>query len=126
MKINYFQIKVVCLFLSFLILLQSCVVYKDVSSTLDEAVETKCKVLVVKKDGQEFKFIKVEKLGNVYYGILKTRIGTERVLLIEKDLEKIRVLDKKLSTWGNVGIIVGSLGIILLIVGSVSDGFSPY
>lgn len=126
MKIDYFKTKIVCLLLSFLILLQSCVVYKDVSSTIDEAVASKCKVLVVKTDGQEFKFAKVEKIGNVYYGILKTKKGNERVLLIEKDLEKIRVLDKRLSTWGNIGIVAGSLGIIFLIVGSITDGADPY
>lgn len=120
MKTDYLKIKVVCLLLSFLILLQSCVVYKDTVSTLDEAVASKCKALVIKTDGKEFKFIKVEKIGNVYYGILKTRIGTERVLLIEKEIDKIRILDKKTSTWGNVGIIVGSLGIIFLLVAFLS------
>lgn len=120
MKIDSSKAKVIWLFLSFLILLQSCVVYKDTSSTLDEAVVSKCKVLVVKTDGKELKFVKVEKIDNVYYGISKTKIETERVLLIEKEIDKIRVLDKRSSTWGNVGIIAGSIAIIVFIVSNVS------
>ncbi|AOW08377.1 hypothetical protein [Flavobacterium gilvum] len=122
MKIDCFKAKVTSLLLVFLILLQSCVVYKDVSSTFDEAVVSNCKVLIVMADGKEFKFTKVEKIGNVYYGILKTKKGVEKILLIEKDIKEVKVLDKRLSTWGNVGIIVGSLGIISVIVGSLVGG----
>lgn len=120
MKKDYFVRKFICLLLSLLITLQSCVAYKDTSSTLDEAVATNCKVLVVKTDDTEFKFVKVEKIDGVYYGNLKTRIGIEKVRLTESDLKRISVLDKTASTWGTIGIVVGSLGIIFLIIVSVS------
>lgn len=120
MKVNCFKNKFSCLFLSFLITLQSCVAYKETSSTLDEAVATNCKVLVVKTNDTQFKFIKVEKIDGVYYGSLKTRIGIEKVRLAEGDLKSINVLDKTASTWGTIGIVVGSLGIIFLIAVSVS------
>ena len=117
MKVHCFKSKFSCLFLSFLIALQSCVAYKDTTSTLDEAVATNCKVLVVKTDDTQFKFIKVEKINGVYYGILKTRIGSEKVLLDENDLKRISVLDKTASTWGTIGIVVGSVVIIATIIG---------
>ncbi|HEU4788140.1 MAG TPA: hypothetical protein VFS71_00480 [Flavobacterium sp.] len=119
MKIDYFKRKFACLLLGFLIALQSCVAYKDASSTLDEAVATNCKVLVVKTDGTVFKLIKVEQIDGIYYGSIKTKKGIEKIQLNESDLKRISVLDKTASTWGTIGIIVGSLGIVLLIVGSL-------
>jgi hypothetical protein len=116
MKNYCFKGKFTCLFLSFLIVLQSCVAYKDTSSTLDEAVATNCKVLVVKTDGTEFKLIKVEQIDGIYYGSMKTRNGIEKVRLNESDLKRISVLDKTASTWGTIGIVIGSLGIIGLII----------
>jgi hypothetical protein len=120
MKIDYFKSKFTCLLLSLLIVLQSCVAYKDNSSTLDEAVATNGKVLVVKNDGAEFKLIKIEQIDGVYYGSMKTKIGIEKVRLNESDLKRISVWDKTASTWGTIGIIVGSLGIVLLIVFGIS------
>lgn len=119
MKIDYFKSKFVCLFLSFLIVFQSCVAYKDASTTLDEAVATNCKVLVVKTDDTQFKFIKVEQIDSVYYGSLKTRKGIEKIRLNESDLKRVSVLDKTASTWGTIGIVVGSLGIVAVIVGTI-------
>jgi hypothetical protein len=116
MKTNCFKSKFICLLFSFLIALQSCVAYKDTSSTLDDAVATNGKALVVKMDGTEFKLIKVEQIDGIYYGSMKTRIGIEKVRLNESDLKRISVLDKAASTWGTVGIVLGSLGIIALII----------
>lgn len=120
MKIDYFKSKFTSLLLSVLIALQSCAAYKDNSSTLDEAVATNGKVLVVKNDGAEFKLIKIEQIDGVYYGSIKTKIGIEKVRLNESDLKRISVWDKTASTWGTIGIIAGSLGIVLLIIFSIS------
>ena len=120
MKIDYFKSKLICLLLSLLIVLQSCVAYKSISSTLDEAVATNGKVLVVKTDDTKFKLIKIEQIDGVYYGSMKTKSGIEKIQLHESDLKRIRVLDKTASTLGTIGIIVGSLGIVILIIGAIA------
>jgi PBP1b-binding outer membrane lipoprotein LpoB len=121
MKIIYFKSKFICLLLWILIVLQSCVAYKDTASTLDEAVAANGKALVVKTDGTEFKLIKVEQIDGIYYGSMKTRIGIEKVRLTESDLKRISVLDREASTWGTIGVVVGCLGIIFLMIVGVTN-----
>lgn len=97
-------------------MLQSCVAYKSSTSTLDEAVASNCRVLAVRTDDTEFKLLKVERIDSVYYGTLKTKKGIEVIKLNESDFKRISVKDKKASTWGTIGIIAGSLGIVMSIV----------
>jgi len=120
MKKDYFKRKFSCILLSFLLVLQSCVAYKSSTSTLDEAVATNGKVLVVKTDGTKFKLIKIEQINGVYYGSMKTKNGIEKIQLNESDLKRISVLDKTASTLGTIGIVVGSLGIVILIIGAIA------
>ena len=120
MKKNYFKSKITCLLLAILIALQSCVAYKNKTSTLDEAAATNGKVLVVKTDDTKLKLTKIEKIDGAYYGSIKTKNGFEKIPLTESDLKRVSVLDKRASTWGNIGIIVGSLGIVFIIIAAVS------
>lgn len=52
------QIKSISLFMSLLILFQSCVTYKKTTNSLDEIVELKTRVKLVTLDNQLFKFKK--------------------------------------------------------------------
>ncbi|MNR40749.1 hypothetical protein D3C85_1590690 [compost metagenome] len=103
-----------------LIVLQSCAAYKKDTSTLDEAAATNGKVLVVKTDDTKLKLTKIEKIDGVYYGSIKTKNGIEKIPLTETDLKRISVLDQTATTWGNIGIIVGSLGIVFLIIAGIA------
>jgi len=120
MKMNCFKRKFACLFLGFLIVLQSCVAYKSTSSTLGEAVASNGKVLTVKTDGTKFKFIKVEQIDGIYYGSLKSKNGIEKVRLDENDFKRISLFDKTASTWGTIGIIAGSLGVVFVVIAALS------
>jgi len=120
MKKDYFKRKFTCILLSFLLVLQSCVAYKSSTSTLDEAVASNCRVLLVKADDTKLKLLKIEKIDGAYYGTLKTSKGIDVIKLNESDLKRINLKDKAASTWGTIGIVVGSLGIVLAIIAGLS------
>ncbi|MBA0884608.1 hypothetical protein [Flavobacterium undicola] len=111
--------KTVCFLLVIALILQSCSVYKKTPVTLDEAVTADRKVLVVKVDNTKLKFIRIEQIDGIYYGRIKTRGGIEKIPLTENDLKTIRVLDKTATTIGNVAIVVGSVGTVLLVVAAI-------
>lgn len=120
MSQKYFKSKIVCVLLIFVMMLQSCAVYQKTSVSLDEAASADRKVLVVKTDNTKLKFKKIEQIDGVYYGLIKTKGRIEKIPLTESDLKTIRVLDKTPTTIGNVAIVVGSLGIVLLVVAAIA------
>ena len=67
MKTLKAHLKVVALFLSVLILLQGCTVYKSANVTLDEAVRADAKVRIEKKNGERLKYFKVVVLDDGNY-----------------------------------------------------------
>ncbi|HEY4618846.1 MAG TPA: hypothetical protein VIH09_11695 [Flavobacterium sp.] len=111
--------KTICFFLIMALILQSCAVYKKTPVTLNEAATADGKVLVVKTDNTKLKFKKIEQIDGVYYGLIKTKGQIEKIPLTESDLKTIRLLDKTATTIGNVAIVVGSLGIVLLVVAAI-------
>ncbi|TRX02417.1 hypothetical protein [Flavobacterium gawalongense] len=119
MRLKNLKSKTVCFLLVIALILQSCSVYKKTPVTLDEAVTADRKVLVVKVDNTKLKFIRIEQIDGIYYGRIKTRGGIEKIPLTESDLKTIRVLDKTATTMGNVAIVVGSIGTVLLVVAAI-------
>jgi hypothetical protein len=119
MRLTNIKNKTICLLLVIALTMQSCSVYKKTTVTLNEAVIADRKVLVVKTDNTKLKFIRIEQIDGIYYGRIKTKSGTKKILLTESDLKTIRVLDKTATTIGNVAIVVGSLGIVLLVVAAI-------
>jgi len=119
MKLSNLKNKTVCFLLVISLILQSCVVYKKTPVALNEATNADRKVLVVKTDNTKLKFKKIEEIDGIYYGHIRTKGGTEKIPLTESDLKTIRVLDKTATTIGNVAIVVGSLGIVLLVVAAI-------
>lgn len=111
--------KTVCFLLVISFILQSCAVYKKTPVALNEAANADRKVLVVKTDNTKLKFKKIEEIDGIYYGHIRTRGGIEKMPLTESDLQTIRILDKTATTVGNVAIVVGSLGAVLLVVAAI-------
>jgi hypothetical protein len=111
--------RTICFLLIIALILQSCAVYKKTSVTLNEAANGDRKILVVKTDNTKLKFKKIEKIDGVYYGLIKTKGQIEKIPLTESDLKTIRVLDKTATTIGNVAIVVGSLGVVFLVVAAI-------
>jgi PBP1b-binding outer membrane lipoprotein LpoB len=119
MRLKNLKTKTVCFLFVIALFLQSCSVYKRPSVTLDEAITADRKVLVVKTNNTKLKFIRIEQIDGIYYGRLKTKGKIEKIPLTESDLKTIRVLDKTATTIGNVAIVVGSLGVVLLVIAAI-------
>lgn len=119
MKIMYFKSKSVCLLIALTLLLQSCVVYKKTPSTINEAVDSKGKVLIVKTNDEKLKLIKIEKIDGAYFGEIKTKKGIEKIPLSENDIKTIRIKNKSASTLGNVFIVIGSLGVVFIVIAAI-------
>jgi hypothetical protein len=119
MKLPNLKNKTICFLLIIALILQSCAVYKKTPVTLNEAANADRKILVVKTDNTKLKFKKIEKIDGVYYGLIKTKGQIEKIPLTESDLKTIRVLDKTVTTIGNVAIVVGSLGVVFLVVAAI-------
>ena len=120
MKLQNLKNKTVCFFLVIALTLQSCSVYQKTPVTLNDAATANRRILIVKTDNTKIKFKKIEQIDGVYYGLIKTKGRIEKIMLTESDVKSIRILDKTATTLGNVAIIVGSLGIVLLVLTGIA------
>ena len=107
----------VCGSLIFAFLLQSCTVYQKTSVTISEVAAAKNKVVITKTDNTKHKYRKIEQIDGQYFGIIKSNGNIVNVPLKESDIKSIRPLNKTASTLVTVGIISGTVIIILSIIG---------
>lgn len=119
MKLTNIKNKAICFLLAFTLVLQSCSVYKKTSVNLEEAYNSDTKVLIVKIDNTKLKFNRIKQYEGNYYGTLKTKGHMDNVPLVESDIKSIRVLDKTTTTIGNLAIIIGSVGIVFLVIAAI-------
>jgi len=118
MRLRYFKRKCVCVFLIFVLLLQSCAVYHKTPVPIQDAVTSNNKVLVITNNDSKLKLKKIERIDGKYYGISEDEDRKIiKVPLNESDIKSIRVLDKSASTWGTIGIVTGSLLVIFGVIG---------
>lgn len=118
MRLRYFKSKLVSVFLIFVLLLQSCAAYHKTPVSIEEAVTSNNKVLVITNNDTKIKLKKIELIDGKYYGISEDE--DRKIIktpLNESDIKAIRVLDKSASTWGTVGIVAGSLLVLFGIIG---------
>jgi hypothetical protein len=86
--------------------------------SIEEAVTSNNKVLVFTNNDTKLKLKKIELIDGKYYGISEDADRKiKRIPLNESDIKAIRVLDKSASTWGTIGIVAGSLLVIIGIIG---------
>ena len=118
MRLRYFKSKLVCVSLVFVILLQSCAVYQKNPVSIEDAVTSNNKVLVITNNDTKLKLKRIELIEGKYYGISEDEDrNITRIPLNESDMKTIRILNKSASTWGTVGIVAGSLLVIIGIIG---------
>ena len=118
MRLRYFKSKLVCVLLIFVVLLQSCAAYHKTPVSIEDAVTSNNKVLVFTNNDAKLKLKKIELIDGKYYGISEDADRKiKRIPLNESDIKAIRVLDKSASTWGTIGIVAGSLLVIIGIIG---------
>lgn len=116
MFITNFKSKFVCVFLVFVILLQSCTVYKKAPVSISEASATNHKVLIIKNDDTKLELKKIELVDGVYYGFIDEDRGIVKIPLNESTIKTIRIIDKSASTLLSTGIVVIPLAIIITLV----------
>lgn len=126
MKTSTRHLKVVVLFFSVLILLQSCTVYQSVNVTLDEAVRADNKVRIEKINGEKAKYYRVVKFndGN-YYGKIKVNGNFDNLLIDENNIVKVQIKDKKTSTILTVAIPVVIMGVIIVVIAKSLENIGP-
>lgn len=83
---NYLNIKLVCLILSSIFLLQSCKIYRKKTATTDEAVEFNRGVKVITQDDKTYKFKRFIKEDEQLFGLTKknSKIAKELSHLIRE------------------------------------------
>jgi len=114
MSLTHFKSKFVCVFLVFVILLQSCAVYQKTPVSIEEAVTTKNKVLIIKTDDTKLKLKKIEQIDGVYYGIIDGDREVVKVPLNKSEIKTIRILDKSTSTLSTIVVVVVPLALIII------------
>lgn len=114
MSLTYFKNKCVCVFLVFVFLLQSCAVYQKTPVSIEEAVTTNNKVLIIKTDDTKLKLKKIEQIDGVYYGIIDGDREIVKVPLNKSEIKTIRILDKSTSTLSTIAVVVIPLAIIII------------
>ena len=87
MKNNYLNVKLTCLILSSIFLLQSCKIYRKKTATTDEAIEFHRGVKVVTSNDKTYKFKKLIKEDEQLFGLTKknSKIAKELSHLISED-----------------------------------------
>ena len=108
------QIKPIALLFGLLILLQSCVVYKQTS--LEKAVKLEKKAKIQTKGNEILKFQRIGFEDEKFYGIKKIEGEMVKIPLDSTIIKKVMIPDKTLSI---VFWVVMPLGIVLGIAGIV-------
>ena len=102
---------------NFAFLFQSCTVYQKTSVTISEVAAASNKIVITKTDNTKHRYRKIEQIDGQYFGIIKSNGNIVNVPLKESDIESICPLNKTASTLVTVGIISGTVIIILSIIG---------
>ena len=123
------RLKTIAIFLTALMLFQSCVVYHKTPTTLEKASQEQIKTKVTTTDGDvsKYKFISYEE--GVYYGNVEIEYGEfKKIPLDAEDIINIRTKSKSASTLVTVlAIAVPVIGIAAIAWGvSESGGYLVY
>lgn len=102
------RLRPIALFLTALLLFQSCVVYHKTPTTLEKASQEHIKTRVLNANGETAKYNYISHEHGRYYGVHKDfdeRGKLIKTLLNEQEITKITTKNKSASTWVTVGVI---------------------
>jgi len=114
MRSLFSKVKFATIIIALLILFQSCVVYRSTPISIDEAVRSETKILVINTENKRLPFKRIEKTDTTYYGIKKHFSKEIRVSLNQNEIKKIRPMNPGLSTLGTFGLFL--IGIAAIII----------
>lgn len=110
-------IKLVCISLTMLIMLQSCRVYHSETVSLEEASKSQKRVKVKTNDNKTLKFNKVIFEDGQFYGVKGKGDNVSKTVLNMDDLKQVRLHNKSLSTILGVAVpIITVVGILVLAI----------
>ncbi|WP_242083253.1 hypothetical protein [Aestuariivivens sediminis] len=115
------HLKTVACFLTFLILIQGCSIYKSVSAPYEEAMKHNARVRVKYPDQFALRFNRIEIIDDDLYGVKKVNGRIVKTLINREKIKKIQVKDKTWSWIVFLGIPVIYIGIL---VATVDDWFT--
>ena len=92
------HLKTIAVFLSILLLMQGCVIYKGKPSTIDEAVNANTEVRIETKNAQTIKFKRIEFKNGQYYGINKPHKAIIKTPIKVELVKSVKIKDRIMST----------------------------
>lgn len=109
------QIRPITILFAFIMLVQSCSVYKSSTISMYQAVQNESKVKVKTFDNEKLKFDRISIEDNKYYGVKKENNQVVKTPLKEDLIKSVNEKDKTLSTLLSIGVPVVIVGGILAI-----------
>ena len=118
------SLKVIALFLSALILFQSCAIYRT-PVTLEQAAqeEKAVKVITVDDDSYKYKYIVYE--NGEFFGVKDNPGEDVKFPITVEEVEEV-LMKKGFPWWAWVLMIAGGIFLILIFIGIASDGSAYY
>jgi len=120
------RLKAITLFLTVLLLFQSCVVYHKTPTTLEKAAQEQIKTKVTNTNGDIFKYKYITLQEGQFYGVHEPEARGEfvKVPLESQDIINVRTKNKSASTWVTILVItVSALAIVAIsLLGSAGSG----
>ena len=123
------RLKTIALFLTALMLFQSCVVYHKTPTTLEKASREQVKTKVTKTNGDIFKYKFITYEDGVFYGVnvdsggVQESIETARTPLNEVDVDGVFLKNKSASTW--VTILSFAVPVLTIAIISAAGSVNP-
>ena len=128
MKRSKIWLKTLAYFLTALMLLQSCTVYRSTPVNVEQAAEQQLKAKVRTTDDKTFKFDYIAEENGSFYGIkfheMTKKLGEyDQIPLNEEEISKILIQNKTASTMATVVVIaIPIVVMVVLLIENMSVG----
>jgi hypothetical protein len=110
-------------FMVFIMLLQSCTIYKTAPISIDQAIQNQSEVKIHTLNNDTYRFTAIEDIDGNYFGINKSAHEILRTPLNENQISTIKEKDKTLSTIFDVGVVFIILAPVIFL--GTNGGFDP-
>lgn len=113
------RLKPIALFLTALLLFQSCVVYHKTPTTLAQASRERVQTKTISTNRTIAKFRYIDYVDNQYYGMSLKSGEWIKTPLYQQDMAQVLTKNRSASTWLTVGVI--AVPVILVLVIATAD-----
>ena len=110
------RLKATALFLTTLMLFQSCVAYHKTPTTLEKASQEQIKTKVTNTDGDVFKYKYITYENGLFYGVDKKSGEWMKISLDQKDITGVYIENNNVSNLLTVLLVPGSLAVLYVLL----------